>query len=170
MHGTSPGLAGTLPTELGLLTNLGKDADYSVLRTKRAHLISKFNCGWEGRVEVKVRCMGLFQAKSVTAKASVSQQGAEALMSSQSQRLTSELAALHVAHAFLSGTIPEEISNVSKLEGLVFPNTKGLNGTMPVGLRDLPLLTIILSGNRFTGTIPHWLVDIDGLGECLDAT
>ena len=60
----------------------------------------------------------------------------------------------------LSGSIPAELGNLSKLEWLYINNNE-LSGSIPTELGNLTELdTLFLSGNQLTGCIPAGLRDI----------
>lgn len=59
----------------------------------------------------------------------------------------------------LSGSIPDEIRHLSKLDFLDLKHNS-ITGSLPTALKALPLLDYLdLNANQLTGTIPHWLSD-----------
>ena len=65
----------------------------------------------------------------------------------------------------LTGTIPAQVGNLSKLQRLNLTRNQ-LTGAIPSELRNLSSLEILaLGGNQLTGTIPTWLSTLSSLQE-----
>ncbi|OWM88575.1 hypothetical protein CDL15_Pgr002342 [Punica granatum] len=66
----------------------------------------------------------------------------------------------------LTGIVPEEVGKLPYLQELDLSRNY-LNGTIPVNLTQIPLVTLSLLGNRISGTIPTEIGDIATLEELI---
>lgn len=66
-------------------------------------------------------------------------------------RFRLEMIQFHVNQ--ISGTIPEDIGNLSRLQWLILSSNR-ISGTIPSSLAKLKIQNLVLAGNLLSGTIP----------------
>uniref|UniRef100_A0A7S0WWQ8 Protein kinase domain-containing protein n=1 Tax=Pyramimonas obovata TaxID=1411642 RepID=A0A7S0WWQ8_9CHLO len=139
----SSGLTGTIPTEIGLLTQL-----------KHAFLN---NNDMTGKIPTEIG-----QLKQLE-QIDLSINGLTGMIPTEIGRLT-KLTKIHLDNNDLMGTIPTEIGQLAQLESIDLSNN-GLTGTIPTEIERLMQLTVMdLRSNYLTGTIPTEVGQLTQLG------